>query len=356
MCTDCNSTTLPEGIAGENGWSPKLAVVTVTCDTVEHQILKLVSWVGGSGTRPFYLTNEMTDAWLTANPIYLSSTGWTLSGCAATFIEGTDGADGADGADGSDASITVVETDGSPTGTPSILKFGPGTLTYSTTTDPNDTVTYDPEGDWVNIPYTGGDITNEDTDPFYTGTYGTPGDLLVNSFFKPYNGNKAVYTGTDSNFSDAFIRRLKYKINDDKTITICGHLEGSFDKDTRSPSATTINLYDDGINGGVPISSILFASPNCVLKYVFPSTITEFGAVIRQFECSIILTKKGLGSVLSSKPIIKTFKGLVNLNSSYIQIDCLENETITFADYVSTGGVYSIHIIIDHTFAKRATS
>jgi hypothetical protein len=354
-CQDCNSSTVPQGIAGDNGWSPELKIFATTCSGNSVVVLRLNKWIGGTGTRPFNGSNEMTDAWLSANPLYLASSGYVSNPCEAVNIKGTNGSNGTNGTNGSNASITIQENDGSPTGSPAIIKFGNDTLTYSTTTNTNDTVTYDPEGDWINIPYSSGDITNSDTNPYYTGTHSTAGDLIVNSFFRPYNGNKSVYTGTDSNFSDAFVRRLKYKINDDKTITICGHLEGSFDKDTRSPSATTINLYDDGINGGVPISTTKFASPNCLLKYNF-SPISDFGAVVKQFECSIIMTKNGLGDVLNSKPIIKTFKGLVNLTNSYIQIECLENETITFADYVSIGGVYSIHIIIDHTFAKRATS
>lgn len=451
MCTDCNSTTLPEGIAGNNGYSPKLAVVTVTCDTVEHEILQLVSWVGGSGTRPFYLTNEMTDAWLTANPIYLSSTGWTLSGCAATFIEGTDGIYGGFSSNflfstttsvspsstqlrfnsgtygsvtriwvsetngsnvdvtdwlasfdnngnfgtvrifkeydstkfwyglvtgvtdsgsyytldvtyidhnssfanndsivmsftmnGEAASITVEETDGTPTGTPTIVKFGSNTLTYSGTG--NNTVTYDPEGDWTNIPYRDGTTDNSLGSPYYTSTSTTEGTLVTDDFFYPYNGSSG---GTYNSGTDSATRRLKYKVNDDKSISIAGHLEGTF-----TASGTTFNF--NSAHCGTNSSNRYFTTKN-LLRYMFPSAINDFGTSVQQFPCTIILAGGALGTVMASKPIIGTYPGMCNLTKDFIQIECLHQNNSTTGDITVVNlGEYSIHIVIEHTISKRS--
>lgn len=323
MCTDCNSTTLPEGIAGDNGWSPKLAVVTVTCDTVEHEILKLVSWVGGSGTRPFYLTNEMTDTWLTANPVYLSSTGWTLSGCAATFIEGTDG---------SDATITVEETDGIPTGTPNTFKFGPGTLSYPDA----DNVIYDPEGDWTNIAYTSGDIVNGDSAPYYTST-STAGVLIVNQAFRPYIG-----AGSDYTIGDPPIRRLKYKINDDKTITLEGHIECQF-----TTNNTTLNLHS---GTDAPLSASLYATPRCLVRFNFITALTEFGTSVRQYPCTILVSQGAIGTNISTRTSKGSYPGLINLTKDFMQIECLHPTDIT----VTSATTHTVNVIIAVTFAKRS--
>lgn len=99
MCTDCNSTTLPSGVQGDNGWSPVLSAVSVECEGVS-EVLQLVSWIGGTGVKPFYQTNEMTDAWLLANPIYISSTGFTTDPCEGSNIKGDTGPIGPTGDSG----------------------------------------------------------------------------------------------------------------------------------------------------------------------------------------------------------------------------------------------------------------
>jgi hypothetical protein len=99
MCSDCNSTTLPSGVEGDNGWSPVLSAVSVECEGVS-QVLQLISWIGGTGTKPFYNSNEMTDAWLLAHPIYIGSTGFVTNPCLGSNIKGDKGDTGDTGAEG----------------------------------------------------------------------------------------------------------------------------------------------------------------------------------------------------------------------------------------------------------------
>lgn len=90
MCTDCNSTTLPSGVNGDNGWSPVLAVVEIECEEF-LQVLQLTSWIGGTGNKPFYQSNEMTDAWLLVNPIYIGTNGFVTNPCDASNVKGDKG-------------------------------------------------------------------------------------------------------------------------------------------------------------------------------------------------------------------------------------------------------------------------
>jgi hypothetical protein len=99
MCSDCNSTTLPSSVEGDNGWSPVLSAVSVECEGVS-QVLQLISWIGGTGTKPFYNSNEMTDAWLLVNPIYIGSTGFVTNPCLGSNIKGDKGDTGDTGAEG----------------------------------------------------------------------------------------------------------------------------------------------------------------------------------------------------------------------------------------------------------------
>lgn len=99
MCTDCNSTTLPSGVDGDNGWSPVLSAISVECEGIT-EVLQLTSWIGGTGTKPFYGAFEMTDAWLLANPIYIGTTGFVTNPCEASNIGGTQGPEGPIGPEG----------------------------------------------------------------------------------------------------------------------------------------------------------------------------------------------------------------------------------------------------------------
>ncbi len=99
MCTDCNSTTLPSGVDGDNGWSPVLSAISVECEGIT-EVLQLTSWIGGTGTKPFYGAFEMTDAWLLANPIYIGTTGFVTNPCEASNIGGTEGTPGPEGPEG----------------------------------------------------------------------------------------------------------------------------------------------------------------------------------------------------------------------------------------------------------------
>jgi hypothetical protein len=327
-CSDCEGTDVTLGPAGLNGWSPEYAVVVDPGDST-REVLRLMNWWGGTGNRPSFSGTIMTDAWLSANAVYLGSTGWTANIASATNVRGTDGAD---------ALITVVETDGTPTGTPTIMKFGPGTLAYSTTTNANDTVTYDPEGDWINIGYTGGAIDNSNTDPWYENS-GTAGTLITNQSFRPYIG-----TGSDYTTGDPPIRRLKYKINDDKTITLEGHIECQF-----TTSDTTLNLYS---GTDVPLSSgpTLFAAPRCLLKFTFPLSITDFGTTVRQYHCIIIVSQGSIRTGIANRTSKGSFPGLISLTKDYMQIECLYPSDITVA--ASTN--HTVNVIIAQTFAKRS--
>jgi hypothetical protein len=344
-CTDCNDVDINTGPDGYNGWSPILALVKSTCSGDDVTVHRLISWTGGTGTRPEYLGDIMTDAFLLTTPIYLGNSGFVTNICSATNLKP---ADGTPGTPGSDASITVEEINGTPTGTPSIVKFGPNTITYSGTG--NNTATYDPTGDWINIAYTGGDIINADSNPFYTSTRcNAIGSVIPLAAFQPYKGDGAVYTGYSSNAS---FRRLKYKINDDKTITIAGNLIATFS------GTTTLNMVSNstgGISGDVPEPVDHFFIRNCLLNFQFKNTsnvitpIAAFGTTVQQFKCTLVLYEgNGKNVVINSLKFIGIYEGLVNLYNSAIQVSGFERISgLTFAS------TYSLGIIIEHTFSQR---
>jgi hypothetical protein len=99
-CIDCNDVDINTGADGYNGWSPILALVEGTCDGDAVTVHQLVSWQDGSGTRPIYSGNIMTDPWLLANPIYLGSTGFVTDICDATNLTGGSGGAGTPGGTG----------------------------------------------------------------------------------------------------------------------------------------------------------------------------------------------------------------------------------------------------------------
>lgn len=74
-----------DGDNGEKGWSPVFAVVP---DGTTREVLELVDWVGGEGTKPAY------------GNLYVSTTGLVSTKTAAANIKGGDGIDGEDGEDG----------------------------------------------------------------------------------------------------------------------------------------------------------------------------------------------------------------------------------------------------------------
>ena len=98
-CNGCDEI-IQVGNSGTDGWSPILALVESTCDAANVTVHQLVSWEGGTGTRPIYSGNIMTDAWLAANPIYLGSAGFVTDICEATNLQPADGENGATGATG----------------------------------------------------------------------------------------------------------------------------------------------------------------------------------------------------------------------------------------------------------------
>lgn len=99
-CIDCNDVDINTGADGYNGWSPILALVEGTCDGDAVTVHQLVSWQDGSGTRPIYSGNIMTDAWLLTHPIYLGSTGFVTDICDATNLIGGSGGAGTPGGTG----------------------------------------------------------------------------------------------------------------------------------------------------------------------------------------------------------------------------------------------------------------
>jgi hypothetical protein len=343
-CNGCDEI-VQVGNQGTDGWSPILALVESTCSGDDVTVHRLIRWTDGTGTFPDYNSNIMTDQWLIDNPIYLGSTGLVDDICDATNLKP---ADGTPGTPGSDASITVEEINGTPTGTPSIVKFGPNTITYSGTG--NNTATYDPTGDWINIAYTGGDIINADSNPFYTSTRcNAIGSVIPLAAFQPYKGDGAVYTGSSSNAS---FRRLKYKINDDKTITIAGMLLATF------TGTTTLNMVSNttgGISGDVPEPNDYFFIRNCLLNFQFKNTsnvitpIAAFGTTVQQFKCTLVLYEgNGKNTVINALKFIGIYEGLVNLYNSAIQVSGFER--ISGLSFTS---IYSLGIIIEHTFSQR---
>lgn len=86
-----------DGVDGANGWSPVLAIET----DLEARYLKVVDWVGGTGTKP------------TAG-LYVASTGLSASIDDAIDIRGPQGEAGVNGEDGADAPSTFVDLTDTP--------------------------------------------------------------------------------------------------------------------------------------------------------------------------------------------------------------------------------------------------
>lgn len=99
-CTDCNDVDINTGADGYNGWSPIYANIEETCDGTDVVIQQLISWIGGTGTKPEYSGNIMTNTWLEDNPIYLGSAGFVTTICSATNILGANGVAGGTGSAG----------------------------------------------------------------------------------------------------------------------------------------------------------------------------------------------------------------------------------------------------------------
>jgi hypothetical protein len=81
-----------DGVDGTNGWSPVLAIET----DLEARYLKVVDWVGGTGTKPLA-------------GLYVSSTGLSASIDDAIDIRGPQGEAGVNGEDGSAAPNQFVD-------------------------------------------------------------------------------------------------------------------------------------------------------------------------------------------------------------------------------------------------------
>ncbi len=99
MCVNCDEI-IQVGNSGTDGWSPILALYEGECDGDPVTVHQLVSWVDGTGTRPDYDGDIMTDQWLIDHPIYLGSTGLVTDICEATPLNGGTGSAGAAGATG----------------------------------------------------------------------------------------------------------------------------------------------------------------------------------------------------------------------------------------------------------------
>lgn len=385
MCTDCNSVTLPSGINGDNGWSPELSAVSTECGD-GTSVLRLIKWIGGTGSKPFFNSNEMTDSWLSTNPIYISSTGFVTNECDATNIKGDDGVglpgpqgpigltgpagpqgspglnglpgptgpqglqgligpagpsgltgpvgpQGAKGDPGNDASIYITSQDLTQSGNPSTIIFPNDILSYSSIANPNDTLTINLEGIWTNIEY-----DNESTLNGRYQSFGTPG-LSFNEFY--------AYKAVQPNYSTppATDRRLKYKINGDKTITIMGCLVKSI---STGVGITTLDLQDSNYCiDGTPIYD-----PNkLLLNYVYVSQIPNIAPnLIQQFGCDLILTNapsSALTQNFASTTKIAHVRGMVALWKDYIQVYSCEKITGL------TGSTnYALYCFIHHTYSS----
>ena len=99
MCTNCDEI-IQVGNSGTDGWSPILALYEGECDGDAVTVHQLVSWQEGSGTRPIYNGNIMTDQWLIDHPIYLGSAGFVTDICEAVPLNGGAGSAGAAGGTG----------------------------------------------------------------------------------------------------------------------------------------------------------------------------------------------------------------------------------------------------------------
>lgn len=98
-CNGCDEI-IQVGNSGTNGWTPILALYEGECDGDAVTVHQLISWDGGSGTRPSYSGNIMTNQWLIDHPIYLGSDGFVTDICEAIPLNGGAGSAGAAGATG----------------------------------------------------------------------------------------------------------------------------------------------------------------------------------------------------------------------------------------------------------------
>jgi hypothetical protein len=99
MCINCDEI-IQVGNSGTDGWSPILALYEGECDGDAVTVHQLISWDGGSGNRPSYSGNIMTDQWLIDHPIYLGSDGFVTDICEATPLNGGSGNAGTPGGTG----------------------------------------------------------------------------------------------------------------------------------------------------------------------------------------------------------------------------------------------------------------
>jgi hypothetical protein len=95
-CIGCDEI-INVGNAGTDGWSPVLALSEDCSGKIVH---RLISWIDGTGTKPDYNSNIMTDAWLLANPIYLSANGFTDDCDEAVNLKPSNGTNGTNGTNG----------------------------------------------------------------------------------------------------------------------------------------------------------------------------------------------------------------------------------------------------------------
>ena len=388
MCKDCNSTTLPSGIDGYNGWSPVLSVITTECDETV-KVLQLIKWTGGTGNKPFYGVDEMTDSWLASNPIYIGPTGFVTNPCDGSNISGgpgivgpqgpqgiqgiqgiagppgdtgpigpagptgSTGATGATGAQGpigltgptgpqgltgpagNDAVINVRTQDNTQSGNPIIMIFPNNSLSFSTSLSPNDVVSINLEGTWTNIPY--------DDETTLNGRYQSSG--IPGANFNDFYAYKA--TQPDYSTAPAIDRRLKYKINANNTINIMGCLVKTI---STGVAQTSIDLQDSQYcTNGTFVYTNLTA---LLLSYYYPSTITELAPnLIQQFSCDLILTDLAATNALdenfASNAKIKIAKGMIALSKDYIQVYSCEQITGLTA---STD--YGLYCFINHTYSS----
>lgn len=388
MCSDCNNITLPSGIDGNNGWSPELSVISTDCGD-GTKVLRLIKWIGGTGTKPFFGINEMTDSWLVSNPIYIGTTGFVTSICDGIDISGgvgatgpqgpigptgptgptgpqgnagligPTGATGATGPQGSigpsgppgatgpvgaqgpkgdpgnDATINVSTQDGSVTGNPNFFIYPNDSISLSSTLSIDDTVTLTLEGSWTNILY--------DDETTLNGRYQSSG--IPGSNFNDFYAYKA--TQPDYSSAPAIDRRLKYKINSDNTINIMGCLVKTI---STGSAQTSIDLQDSQYcTNGTFVYTNLTA---LLLSYYYPSTITELAPnLIQQFSCDLILTDlvatNALNENFASNAKIKIVKGMVALSKDYIQIYSCEQIT-----GLTANTDYGLYCFINHTYSS----
>lgn len=95
-CNGCDEI-ITTGNQGYDGWSPVLALSENCAGKIVH---RLISWIDGTGTKPDYNSNIMTDAWLLANPIYLSASGFTDDCDEAVNLQPSNGTNGTNGSNG----------------------------------------------------------------------------------------------------------------------------------------------------------------------------------------------------------------------------------------------------------------